>query len=413
MWCIWPIWGDFSRGRGSLSTIREGAFTVDGQRESSMSAGWAGPGPGQPGRSRSGSTHGSPRERRTTRPRTWLRWLARLGLATACAILAAEGLLRWGGREPAEKTRPDFPLTIVPGGLLYQADPELGFTHRPGRFELEFPGIPRWTMSHDERGFRRTRRAQAPLPTGPRLVLCGDSWTHGFGVEDEATFAWQLQARFPLVEVRNCGVDGYNTAQAVLTLESELARSDSPSVAVLGFVGCNADWNVLPRGRRKSLMRLRALGVEAQPYAEPTGDGRWRIAQRAIRYRGLWGMRRSALVNLVDELWNVAEHNWADREGATAAMLRRWQQTCAAAGTRGFVVGLDRDPRTRRALEIARAAGAQTADVSFDPGDARLWLAADQAHPSPLGQAQLAESLAAVLAPFLELDRLAQVEASR
>lgn len=345
--------------------------------------------------------------------RTWFRRLTRFALALTLALIVGEGLLRWGGRQPADRVRPDFPLVVNPGGRLYRADPVLGFAHLPGRYELEFPGVPGWSMNHDDEGLRRTRPEKAPIPAGPRVVVCGDSWTHGFGVNDEETLVWRLQTRFPDYDFRNCGVDGYNTAQALLALQAESARSGPPQVAVLGFVGCNSDWNVLPRGRIKALTRLRLIGVDVQPYARHDRGGDWQIARQAIRYQGLWGMRHSALVNLLDELWNVTEHNLADREGATAAMLRRWQESCAAAGIRGYVVGLDRDPRTRRALEIARAAGALTADVSFDPGDERLWLDADHSHPSALGQAQLAESLAATLAPELEPDGLVQSTSPR
>jgi lysophospholipase L1-like esterase len=108
----------------------------------------------------------------------------------------------------------------------YRSDGVLGYAHR-----LD------WETVHETEEFRVTvhtnglglRGAPAEARKAPgtyRVLLLGDSFAFGFGVEDDATFAAVLQRTlappdgFERVEVLNAGVAGWSADQYLLFLES-------------------------------------------------------------------------------------------------------------------------------------------------------------------------------------------------
>ena len=71
------------------------------------------------------------------------------------------------------------------------------------------------------------------------MLLVGCSFTQGYSVADEETYAWRLNRRFPALAVDNFGTGGYSTHQAYLRMKAELdrRRDRPPALVVLGFFG--------------------------------------------------------------------------------------------------------------------------------------------------------------------------------
>jgi hypothetical protein len=122
-----------------------------------------------------------------------------ISLASAIYVLGLAGTSSWR----------------VAGGL-YELDPELGFSLRPG-------ARGDWTDSYGNRerasinsmGLRGSDIA--PRKSRPRVLMLGDSMVYGHGVSDEETLPAQLQAllegsRTPM-EVINGGVSGFGIDQ--------------------------------------------------------------------------------------------------------------------------------------------------------------------------------------------------------
>lgn len=92
-------------------------------------------------------------------------------------------------------------------------DPELFYTLRPGRFRFrnrEFDV----GFSVNSLGVRDSEEALR----APEVVAAGDSFTMGWGVEDDETFARRVQQRTGL-RVLNAGVSSYGTARELLLLK--------------------------------------------------------------------------------------------------------------------------------------------------------------------------------------------------
>ena len=152
--------------------------------------------------------------------------LRKLALATGSALatlfLGELAARVWLG----ERFRVDV-LTDLPMNACVTHDPELGWRNRPGlRAEatgptLQFP-VFRYRVTINSRGLRDRETTPEPAPGVTRIVLLGDSFAWGWGVDDGECFADRLEQRLaPAVEVVNAGVPGYSTDQELLWLERE------------------------------------------------------------------------------------------------------------------------------------------------------------------------------------------------
>lgn len=129
--------------------------------------------------------------------------------------------------------------TIDPG--LYVKAPPLRFTLRPGfqgrisnlvEFDTEV-GVNAWGMRDDE--------IPTKAPDEERLLILGDSFVFGWGVEAEETFTEQLERELssshPSLRVLNGGVPGYGLTDVADWLEYRGAKLEPDVVLVGVFLG--------------------------------------------------------------------------------------------------------------------------------------------------------------------------------
>ncbi|NWF82427.1 MAG: hypothetical protein HXY18_01195 [Bryobacteraceae bacterium] len=130
---------------------------------------------------------------------------------------------------------------------LAMEDPVTGYRCIPGVHRLAMVSGGRrreFTVTIGEDGYRITGRR-----TGggrPLLVLHGCSFTWGYLLNDEETFAWKLQERLPEYEVRNLAQNGFGTAHAYLQAR---ATQPPPAAAIVVYAAFHkprnspsADW---------------------------------------------------------------------------------------------------------------------------------------------------------------------------
>lgn len=149
-----------------------------------------------------------------------------LAISLALSLAVAEGIARWTGARPWPSSAPATEPAV------YEFDALLGWKSRPGAHL--FPT----TASHGP--LRFTIWPDGSRATGPRaieratrVVLVGDSFTQGYEVSDEETFAWKLQQQFPAASFRNYGTGGYSTYQSLLRIKLALKGMRSGSTLVL------------------------------------------------------------------------------------------------------------------------------------------------------------------------------------
>jgi hypothetical protein len=286
---------------------------------------------------------------------------------------------------------------------LNDPDPELGWVSRPGhwRYGPYAPGGPPVEVTISAERTRRTRLddSAAPEARRPELLLLGCSFTFGVGVSDDETYAWQLQALRPDLDVRNRGTGAYGTLQALWLLDRVLASGERPARVVYGFIPEHGGRNVGDPGWMKALAMLTGQNIVTIPYCEIDRDGALRC-HPPERYPH-WPLREwSAAITLLQDRWY--QFGARGREAAADEVTRRLVLELAkrsrAAGARFSVLLLSVDAHGREAIvPFARSQGIDVIDCDRTirapdrvPGDL---------HPNGRVHQAWAECLAGSLTP--------------
>jgi hypothetical protein len=144
-------------------------------------------------------------------------------------------------------------------GKAYHADPDYGYYPTANALAYQSLVDGKWIpIRFDEHGFRIPASGQEPADrTGSRLLFLGDSFTHGYGVTAEETFAYRTAKQLG-ASVMNAGVSGWGLAQMVMR-----ARQTIPSTKPDKVIVQYSTW--LPQ-RSMKLYVPRSFGNTANPY---------------------------------------------------------------------------------------------------------------------------------------------------
>jgi len=128
-------------------------------------------------------------------------------------------------------------LAVRPEPPIHAPDPVLGWRPLPGHYTFGPYSSEAAPVQVTVRPDGARDAGSGPARGRPQVLLVGCSFTFGWAVSDDQTWAWRLQELRPDVEVVNHGVGGYSTYQALLTLEDLLNRGAPPPARVLyGFI---------------------------------------------------------------------------------------------------------------------------------------------------------------------------------
>jgi len=267
------------------------------------------------------------------------------------AALAGELALRWFWPQRSDATIG-----------MFEADPDAGYRLRSGyRSSVRLPEYA-VEIRTDEDGYRVPVNAPATEPDAGRILVVGDSFTFGVGVDAEDAFPGVLERR--LAEsapgawtVRNGGVGGYGPLRTERLLRARQAAWDPDILVHAIYVGNDLEdarpesFLVEPRiekGRMVSreathvrvrlalrahshlysLLRERLYGLyrrtplaERSQYLDPMGLAEWSphvrevgwpAARNAIDEIARWARERGTrhLVLLVPTRWQVDDAAW-------------------------------------------------------------------------------------------------------
>lgn len=162
------------------------------------------------------------------------RWFRRhRRLALLAVTLGASGLAVVGAELAARALRSDWAPIRAERTDFWSYDESLGWAHRPGQ---------RGKFSHrdfsvevriNSRGFRDDEYSENRNDKS-RMLVVGDSYAWGFGVEHHERFSELLEARHTDWEIINTAVSGYGTDQEYLQLASK-GMSYAPDAVLLLF----------------------------------------------------------------------------------------------------------------------------------------------------------------------------------
>jgi hypothetical protein len=312
-------------------------------------------------------------------------------------VAGAEFLLRQNGILPYEPT--DVTPVVLPGGKLYQSHATLGYSYIPGEFTVILETGYIFNVTHLPNTLRVTRRIDgSPLRAEKgELWIFGCSLVHGWSIEDEETFPWLLQERFPDYEVTNFGVGGYGTIHSLLQFREAL-KSKTPKVVVLAYAGFHDERNTFSRFRRKSVASANKLGPLIQPYARLNDDEQLQYFFADVEYPEFPLMRYSALAHFIELEYNFYE---AVSHKSHFVSRRLVKQMARIARQHGVTFILANIYEGRAMQEYAQENGIPNVDIAVNlylPANSNL---PHDSHPSAIANRQYADKLEIFLRRFL------------
>ncbi len=248
-------------------------------------------------------------------------------LLSLCSVLFVCGVLevclrvfRVGG---AEQT-PEFTMDDQTGWV--RAPNQSGFVYQrnPGVFETRF--------QTNSRGMR-DREHLLSKGSNPRILVVGDSFTEGWGVEEQQAYPKVLERHFLQgVDVWNLGVVGYSTDQELQQLRKAIPELH-PDVVVLGFYENDIADNTRAKSLwyprfRKPLFALRAEQLaltNGKELAEQKTAEQRHLA--SIRHRLSNVLMESAAFRLVKFSIAKALYSIQSAPGDENLELTNWQRT--------------------------------------------------------------------------------------
>ncbi len=322
------------------------------------------------------------------------RWTV-AAIATLAALLFAEIAVRVAGAGPRAPRWSEYHF-LRRDDVVWVGDPK----HPP---EIVWDGDPygtlpagaRMTYPLNEAGFR------GPLPPqgAPTVVVVGDSFTFGEGVEVEDTFVARTQhalaARRPAPPALvNTGVSGYGSAQEAARLPEWLAQFRPRAVVVVVTPNDPLEpWESPYPDER----------VTEQSGERPRGLALWHLARSALRARD---EERQAIEWYHDLYFGTRRDRWLAAREHIAEMIATARRERIPIGIVFFPILLRLDERPME--PIAREIGAVAAQGGAPFLDLTDVLSQDAAralrvHPTDLHpNARAHERAAEALVPFVE-----------
>jgi hypothetical protein len=318
-------------------------------------------------------------------------------------VSAAEVILRLKGSRPFGK--PNFTVKVEPGSRFFQKHPTLGYTNIPGRFTVTLNN----TFSFNTTHLPNTLRVTHPLDSyveerqKEEVWILGCSFTYGWGLNNEETYPWLLQERFPEYEFVNFGVPGYGTIHSLLQFRDAL-EVKAPKVAMLAYADFHDERNTFLRKRRKEVTTVNNLGPLVQPYARLDKQGNLQYLFADVEYTEFPGMRYSALINFIESRYNQLEDIFIHSHDVSKALIIEMAKIARERNVKFIVAGINASPGTLDMLKFAQENGIPGIDISVDL-NAPTNILPDR-HPSALADRKYADKIESFLrAEILKADQ--------
>lgn len=261
--------------------------------------------------------------------------------------------------------------------------PLLGWTNRSGTFRSVEKGE---ALMSFWPGGRRASWYDDQKTADKRVHFYGGSFTQAYGVGDEESFAFRLNAMFPDIHFDNLGVAGYGGYQALLRMREVLDRTESepkPDLLVYGFIGGHLRRN-FATSRWIKWLRTSKQGFLVPPRVRTDGEGLEEFAAEFIDY---WPLEtRSVLITLLHDTVLALRHDdWFDRrEEVSFRVIAKMHELVEAKGKRFLVVLLDDVPEDLPGrLAQAEIPFIDCTNPAFGK-DPKLRTGGDTGHPSAI-----------------------------
>lgn len=249
----------------------------------------------------------------------------------------------------------------------------LGYYQLPGSYKHTLNRFLSYTCTHGLDSLRITS-LDSSAKTKCDIGVFGCSFTYGQGVDDTATFAWILQKELVGERVCNFGVIGFGTVQTLLQLRQLEIQHLVPKTVIINYASFHNERNTLPRWWRKKLIPARnvlpdsLLMQVAFCSAYINSNSTLSIKRTLIGsiYSEPFLMRKSALVNCVDDFVNVLTKMLINKQDVSLRIIEEINSICKKNGSRLLVAGIYNDEGTQQMLSCCALQHIDTVTIAVD-----------------------------------------------
>lgn len=247
--------------------------------------------------------------------------------------------------------------------IVYDFDPVLGWKNKPGVYTKWRVDNVKVTIFPDA-----SRATQIPQQEKTRkIITVGCSYTLGWAVSDNETFAWRLQENFPSLQVLNYGTGAYGTYQPLLFLEKIFSNGQPSSIVLYGFCDFHEIRNVATSNWLRDLWQSSRRGRVAVPYCSI--DENSDLIRHAPRPYPKWPfVESSALLDYLQVKYLMITDKLTKlplKELVTRKILSEMNNLCRRKNSRFIVVLLQCEKeRKDRYLDFFKNEGIEYIDCS-------------------------------------------------
>jgi hypothetical protein len=232
------------------------------------------------------------------------------------------------------------------------------------------------------------------------IWLFGDSFTYGWGVNDEESYPWLLQEEFRDYEIVNFGVSGYGPLHSLIHFKEAIQNNERPYLVILAYASFHDMRNTFSRSRRKRLRHLDESDWRmAEPYVMIDQKGRLHYAMSELPYREFPFMRQSAFINWLEIKYNMIQDIFYQNHRVSELLIKEFSQLCQKNDIKFIVAGIMADSLTYGMLEYCKKERIAAIDISIPYNNETTIL--QDGHPNAIGHKMLGEKLIYFLHPIL------------
>lgn len=329
-------------------------------------------------------------------------------------FVGGEIYVRSKGHKPFERFKPD--IRVEPGGKYFKKDPDLGYTHLPGKFKITLKKKFTFATTHRTDSLRLTHPVEQDInfTDKEKIWILGCSITHGWCLNDEETYPWLLQEKIPQYEIINFGVSGYGTVHSLIQLQKSLETMPKPRMVILTYASFHDTRNTFSTVRRRIVSAWNFLGPLTQPYALLDKQGKLQLHRADKVVYSPWPLARvSSLINYLEKKYISQESKKTPYFKISGGLIKKVYNICKKEGITMIVAGIKENRnKMKRMLKLCDKLKIPNVDISVDLNKKEHTFLPIDGHPSALAHQKYTQKLFVFLEENNFLDPLSTASPS-
>jgi len=261
---------------------------------------------------------------------------------------------------------------------FFIADQKLGYAMHSGEFHVSQNDNVKWISTHDKDGHRITS-SETRTDTAS-LWIFGCSFTYGWGLNDQDTYSYLLQKRFPNMGVKNFAIGGHGTLQTLIQLEDELKKTAPPKTIIVAYGDFHDIRNVGSPLHLKAFNRIKQMSAFRYPYAHFTNN-MLSVSYAKLDYSGIPFSNKLRILKFIEDQYDQYIDKSLDRQNITRILLLKIATICKENDIRFLLAGINRTDKTKEMLRLVSSKDIVTFDMSVDLSSAEFIVKFD-GHPN-------------------------------